>query len=286
MHWLSASWLSTKAYDMANKLTAALARFLAGVFIAVRTYGWIFVALGVSVLAISAITEREATRIVAVQPEVLPLADNANLVEAEELLELLQASFTKPLSELSLSDIDIERVEEVLEAQAFVGDAEAYVDADMVLHITAEQRVPLLRVIADNGQNYYLDLSGVRLPLSTNHTVRVPVVTGKVIAWSDDYRETPDHPLGQLVELAQFLRQDAFLNALIEQIDVTASGELVLAPKVGDQVIYLGRYDPAETYRRLDRLKIFYREGLPYEGWRKYRSFDLRYADQVVAKKV
>ena len=271
---------------MASKLTAALGRLLASVFIAVRRYGWIFVALFVAVLAISAITEREAAHLRAVQPRVLPLPDDANLVEPEELIELLQASFTKSLDQLTLSDVDIERVEEVLEAQPFVGDAEAYVDADLVLHITAEQRVPLLRVIADNGQNYYLDLDGVRLPLSPNYTVRVPVVTGKVVPWSDDYLGKQDHQLQQLLALGHYLRKDEFLHALIEQIDVSATGELVLAPKLGDQLIYLGRYDAKETPERLERLKIFYREGLPYEGWRKYRSFDLRYADQVVAKKV
>ena len=271
---------------MASKVTAALGRLLASVFITVRRYGWIFVTLFVAVLAISAITEREASHIRGVQPVVLPLPDNANLVEPEELLELLRGSFTKSLDQLTLSDIDIERVEEVLEAQPFVGDAEAYVDADMILHITAEQRIPLLRVIADNGQNYYLDLDGVRLPLSPNYTVRVPVVTGKVVAWSDDYLANSEHQLQQLMTLGHYLRGDEFLSALVEQIDVTTSGELVLAPKLGDQVIYLGRYDAEETPQRLERLKIFYREGLPYEGWRKYRSFDLRYADQVVAKKV
>ncbi|WP_116124806.1 cell division protein FtsQ/DivIB [Lewinella sp. IMCC34183] len=264
----------------------AISRFFAGIFIAIRVYGWIFVALAVAVLAVSAITEREATHIQAIRPEVRPLADNANLVEADELLALLATSFTKPLDELRLSDIDVERVEEVLEEQAFVGDAEAYVDNDLVLNITVDQRVPLLRIIADNGQNYYLDREGVRLPLSANHTVRVPVVTGNVVPWSDDYAEQPNHQLAQLMELGGFLRADDFLAALIEQINVTDSGELVLAPKVGDQVIYLGRYDPKITLERLQRLKTFYREGLPYEGWRKYRSFDLRYADQVVAKKI
>ena len=270
---------------MASKLTAALGRLLASVFIAIRRYGWIFVTLFVAVLAISAITEREAAHIRAVRPLVLPLPENANLVEPQELLELLQASFTKSLDQLSLSDIDIERVEEVLEAQPFVGDAEAYVDADLVLHVTAEQRVPLLRVIADNGQNYYIDREGVRLPLSPNYTVRVPVVTGKVVPWSDDYLGKQDHQLQQLLALGHYLRKDEFLHALVEQIDVSATGELTLAPKLGDQVIYLGRYNEKETPERLERLKIFYREGLPYEGWRKYRSFDLRYADQVVAKK-
>ena len=69
---------AVKPYRMANKLTASLGRFFAGVFIAVRTYGWIFVALGAAVLAISAITEREASHIRAVQPVVLPLADDEN----------------------------------------------------------------------------------------------------------------------------------------------------------------------------------------------------------------
>ncbi|NJB84910.1 cell division protein FtsQ [Lewinella marina] len=268
-----------------NRVPGKIGRFFAGVFIGIRTYGWIFVALGAAVLAVSAISEREATHIKAIRPMVHPLAENANLVEADELLELLAASFTKPLDQLKLSDIDVERVEEVLEQQAFVGDAEAYVDADLVLNIAVYQRIPLLRIIADNGQNYYLDLEGVRLPLSKNYTVRVPVVTGHVVPWSDDFATQADHPLSQLMELGHSLRNDPFLAALVEQIDITETGELILAPKVGDQVIYLGRYDPRITPERLERLKTFYREGLPYEGWRKYRSFDLRYADQVVAKK-
>ena len=60
---------------------------------------------------------------------------------------------------------------------------------------------------------------------------------------------------------------------------------MILAPKVGYQIILLGRYDPERIERKLKRLKTFYREGLPYKGWREYRSFDLRYEDQVVAKK-
>jgi cell division protein FtsQ len=87
------------------------------------------------------------------------------------------------------------------------------------------------------------------------------------------------------VELTQYLREDDFLSALVEQIYVNTKGELVLAPKVGDQVIYLGRYHETKTLERLRRLKIFYREGLPYEGWRKYKSFDLRFSDQVIARK-
>jgi cell division protein FtsQ len=268
-----------------SKQGGRIASFFAGLLVGLRTYGWVFIGIAIGVLTVSAITEREATYIRAIQPEVIPLADDANLVESDELMELLANSFTKPMDQLTLADIDVERVEEIMEAQAFVGEAEAYVDADLTLHIRVEQRIPLLRIMADNGQNYYLDLEGVRLPLSDNHTVRVPVVTGAVVPWSDNYHERADHLLGKLVDLGHYLRRDPFLAALVEQIHVAADGELVLAPKVGDQVIKLGRYDENITPERLNRLKIFYREGLPYEGWQKYRSFDLRYEDQVIAKK-
>jgi len=252
---------------------------------AVRTYGWIVIALAVAILAISAIGSREASHVETVAPVILPLPDGEALVTEEELLELLAAGFTKPMSELSLADIDIQRVENILERQAFVADADAFVDDDLQLNIIVTQRVPLLRVIAENGQNYYLDENGVRMPLSETHTARVPVASGNVVLWQEDFMEFEDHQLSQLVELAHFLRTDNFLSALVEQIYVNTKGELVLAPKVGDQVIYLGRYHTEQTPERLRRLKAFYREGLPYEGWRKYRSFDLRFADQVVAKK-
>lgn len=264
-----------------NKLVSLALRFVAGV----RAYGWIVIAIAVGVLAISAISAREAAHVKTVAPVILPLKDGEALVTEQELLDRLAASFTKPMAELSLSDIDVERVETVLEGQAFVADADAYIDDDLQLNITVTQRVPLLRVIAENGQNYYLDESGARMPLSESYTARVPVATGNIILWSDDFMTDEDNQLRQLVELAQYLREDDFLGALVEQIYINTKGELVLAPKVGDQVIYLGRYHETKTEERLRRLKTFYREGLPYEGWRKYKSFDLRFSDQVIARK-
>lgn len=255
------------------------------VLIGLRNYGWLGVLIAVAVLAISAISSREAAHVARVAPVIFPLKNGRNLVTEDELLDRLAASFTKPMNALTLGDIDITRVETVIEGQAFVANADAYVDDEMQLNITVTQRVPLLRIIAESGQNYYLDEDGVRMPLSDSYTARVPVVTGNVALWQDDFMDRDAHQLQQLVELARYLRTDDFLGALVEQIYINTNGEFVLAPKIGDQVIYLGRYHPERTRERLQRLKTFYREGLPYEGWRKYKSFDLRYADQVVAKK-
>lgn len=252
---------------------------------AIKSYGWIFIAVSIAALAVSAIGSREASHVATVAPIVMPLPDGSALVTPEQLLEKLAASFTKPLESLSLNDIDIKRVEEVLEAQAFIADADAFVDDDLQLNIIVTQRVPLLRIIGESGQNYYLDEDGIRMPLSEKYTARVPVVTGNVMLWSDNFMGDPTNQLYQLVELARLIREDEFLNALIEQIYINNNGEWVLAPKVGDQVIHLGRYDKSGAENKLKRLKTFYRQGLPYEGWSKYKSFDLRYNDQVVARK-
>ncbi len=255
------------------------------IVLGIKRYGWIFIGLIIAALAISSIGSREAAHVDAVAPVIMPLPDGSALITPEQLLDKLAESFTKPLSVLALSDIDIKRVEEVLESQAFVADADAFVDDDLQLNIIVNQRIPLVRVIAENGQNYYLDEAGMRMPLSEHYTARVPVVTGNVTLWSDDFMEQPEHQLYQIVEFAHYLREDEFLQALVEQIYINNNGEFILAPKVGDQVIHLGKYEAKTVAERLDRLKTFYREGIPYEGWQKYRSYDLRYADQVVARK-
>ncbi len=260
---------------------SGLARGILGI----RRFGWLLVLLGAAALTISAIAAREAKNIQEIEVTVIPLADGELLLTELQVREELEKSFTKPLASLLLAEVDVRRVESVLERHPLVASADAYVDADMRLHVKVIQRNPLLRVVANNGQNYYLDQEGVRMPLSEVYTARVPVASGNIVVWSNDYLTQDQHPLRDLYELARLLNQDDFYKALIEQIYVNNKGEYILAPKVGDQLIYLGRYEKEKTRERLARLKIFYEKGIPYEGWRKYAAFDLRYADQVVCKK-
>ena len=76
---------------------------------------------------------------------------------------------------------------------------------------------------------------------------------------------------------------DPFYSALVEQIYLSNVGEYILIPKVGQQKIILGPYEEIED--KLERLKIFYKQGIPYEGWQKYKSINLKFKDQVVCKK-
>jgi cell division protein FtsQ len=94
--------------------------------------------------------------------------------------------------------------------------------------------------------------------------------------------ERKHNVIKDLFALSNDLRNDEFLHAQIEQVYVSSNKEFVLVPMVGDQKIIFGHYEDALD--KFQNLKIFYKEGLPYEGWRKYRRIDLRYRGQVVCK--
>jgi hypothetical protein len=60
-----------------------------------------------------------------------------------------------------------------------------YVDQHNILRIKVEQREPVLRILDNNGNNYYLDENGVKMPPSKNFAARALVASRKYIAVSD-----------------------------------------------------------------------------------------------------
>jgi len=174
-------------------------------------------------------------------------------------------------------------LEKVLEEHPFVLDAEDFVDAQNKVNIRIVQREPIVRIKDNNGLDYYLDKDGQQMPPSKHHAARVRVVTGNLPPYEENFLSDEKDLLTQVFKLNQKLREDEFLEALVEQIYANKRGELILSPKVGRQTILFGRYHNEDD--KLRRLKVFYREGLPYKGWKAYKSFDLRYDGQVVCVK-
>lgn len=151
-------------------------------------------------------------------------------------------------------------MERVLEEDAFVQDADAYVDQKNILHVRITQREPMLRILDNTGGNYYLDQNGVKMPPSKNFAARVLVATDA--PYTTDFRTKKRNTLKDLFALSQTLLADEFFHSFIQQVHVNTAGEfLPLAPLVGDQKIMLGNARKMED--KLHRLKIFYQQGMP-----------------------
>lgn len=218
-----------------------------------------------------------------VQVEVKPLPSGDKLISERDVRQALLQSFGNTLEGTELINLEVERMERVLEEDPFVQNADAYIDQNNQLHVRIAQREPVLRVLDNNGGNYYLDAAGKKMPPSKNFAARVLVATGNVAPYTPEFREKRKSTLKDLFNLTQTLLADDFFGSFIQQVHINNAGEFILVPLVGDQKIVLGSARRLED--KLRRLKIFYQQAMPYEGWRKYETINLKYSGQVVCKR-
>lgn len=169
-----------------------------------------------------------------------------------------------------LSSIDIQGLEETLQKDPYIDSANCYCSAASHLCIQIIPQRPILHVIQNNGENYYLDRSGATMPVE-NMNIDLCIATGNI---------TKDYIKKNIMELAKFIYQDEFWDKQIEQIHVTDKHVIELYPRVGEHVIILGT--PENFKRKLENLMIFYKNGLSKTGWNKYAIINLSYDGQIV----
>lgn len=244
---------------------------------------WILFLIIIGVILLSAVARKKHSFAETVDVVVEPLPGGDKLISETDVRNALLRSFGNTLEGTNLAELEIERMERVLEADPFVVDADTWIDQRNVLHVRVHQRQPLLRVLDNNGGNYYLDHDGLKMPPSKNFTARVLVATGNLPPWTTDFPDKKRNALKDAFNLTKTLLADPVFADFFQQVHVNNAGEFVLVPLVGDQKIILG------STRRLDdklnRLKIFYQKGMPYAGWRTYETINLKYNGQIVCKK-
>jgi cell division protein FtsQ len=194
-------------------------------------------------------------------------------ISNKDILNLLNSQKISPVG-LKINEINTNEMEEIISKQPFVESVDCYKTPGNKIGIKIRQRVPLLRVMANNGENYYVDQKGETMPVPTGSTAYVPIITGNV---SKDFAKK------ELYAFGLFLRDNSLWNAQIEQINVTAQRELELIPRVGENVIFLGK--PENYEEKLDRLKTFYEKGLNKVGWNKYSRISLEFNNQIICTK-
>jgi hypothetical protein len=86
--------------------------------------------------------------------------------------------------------------------------------------------------------------------------------------------------LASIKVISNEIMNDAFLMAMVDQIDIDHRGEFVIIPKIGDQVIEFG--DSTNCHNKFEKLKMFYKKIIPLNGWHKYNKISLQYKNQIV----
>ena len=174
---------------------------------------------------------------------------------------------------MKISDVNLEQIERVMLEESHIESASCYYNAAGRLCIKVVPQQPVLHVINQKGEDYYLSSTGLTMP-TADFNVDLCVATGDV-----SKKFASEH----LLELARFIQDDLFWSEQIEQIHVVSPDQIELYPRVGQHVIELGSVD--DFREKFNRLRTFYREGLERVGWNKYRKISLAYDGQVVCTK-
>lgn len=177
-----------------------------------------------------------------------------------------------PLEKHTVGDISCDIIEEVLSKNPFIRTVDVYVSGNAVLVARITQREPVLRVFGE-GQSFYLDSEGKRIPVSPHYTPRVHVLTGPGAAQHAE----------AMLDMVMTISRDGELNALVGQIEVISRDEIVIIPTVGRARILMG--DTSRMTEKFENLKAFYREVMAESGWDRYHSIDLRFRNQIICKK-
>lgn len=191
----------------------------------------------------------------------------------------------QPVNKINLLDIE-NRINVLRELKV----TEVYRTIDGNIHIYADQREPIMRVLPDNGGDYFVDEDGVIVRKRNLYTPRLHIVGGNInisaamlngVSVLDT--SIKKSILKDIYQLVNYLRDDDFWSAQIDQIYVDENDEIDLITRMGNQIVHLGTIENFKG--KLRNLEAFYDKVLPEVGWNKYSAINLEFKNQIVCKK-
>lgn len=200
------------------------------------------------------------------------------------------------------NDVNTLAIVRLVRSHLFVERVRVTTDLAGNLDIVLTQRRPMLRLSTEDGYDCYITDGGYVLPVQAHAAHYVPVVTGRFeVPFQRGYAGTLDSLangeknytesylfLSNLINFVKYIEENDFWRAQVVQINVLGSGrgkepQIEIVPRAGDQVVLLGSLDGAPE--KLEKLKLFYRGALDWEGWDGHRYIDLRFKNQIVCTK-
>lgn len=237
---------------------------------------WLGSVLFVLIVLFLAVEQKSLTPLNTVDIDIQSNGEQASVLTEDMLTQKIDAYLGFSLEEANINDLNLVELEHLIQSDDRVKQAEVYIDGNANIHIEVAQRKPILRVVSDAGENYYLDTDGNKINHVIGKAARVPVATGFVSAYDEAFlTDEYEGSLKEVYELALQLQKDNFLNALIEQIEVNSRGKMTLIPKLGDEEIAFGNIEYSKE--KLENIKEFYEHGLPASGWEAFSKLKFKW---------
>lgn len=198
--------------------------------------------------------------------------DGEQLFVTHETVNKLLIENKKDASSIRKVALDLNNLENTINQHEMIEKAEVFVSVDGHLKAVVKQKTPVARVF-ENGNSYYVDYKGTKMPLSAIHTARVPLVSGGI---NDKNRE-------DLHKLFRMIHDDEFLKKNIIGIWVMPSGSLKMKSRNFDYDIDFGKTINME--KKFRNYKAFFQKAVQDSSIMGYKVINLKFTQQVVCTK-
>jgi cell division protein FtsQ len=245
--------------------------------------------IGTSFLVSFADRTHHAQRLKTFTIDILNPGEDA-LITEKELRDLIVEEFGR-IEGAMITMVNLDRLEALVRDNPYISGCEVYrtIAGDLRMKVTV--RSPLVRIMNDSGQQYFIDRTGFMVPVTFSHPSHVLVASGNIPERlvTIDKREKPlsslpdSSVLRQVYPVALIISEDSFLKSFIDQIYVNEKKELELVPKIGTHEIVFGTSENAAD--KLENLKTFYQKVMNRLDWNTYKTINLKYNNQVICSK-
>lgn len=243
---------------------------------------WVVVSGSVLILLIAAIRARSSKACEGYSVEINGESKGDWFVDKQDVIERLTLKGAEKIKGKKLEDFDLKKMEERLEKDPWIKDAELFFDNNDVLRVKIHERSPVARVFTLGGASFYIDEDAKRIPLSDKLAGRLPVFTG-FPSEKTSLRGADSALLADMRTIGMFVLNNPFWMAQVEQIDITPQRNFEMVPAVGNHIVELGS---GEDYqKKFARLYKFYKDVLSKTGMNKYARINVQYEKQVIGIK-
>ena len=233
---------------------------------------WNYIRLAILLIATGFLyafaSHRNSQRLV---PEVkVQFDDESQPFVTREAVNKLLIQNKDSLTKSTKKKLALKEMEAQVNTHPLIKNAEVYVKMDGSLGVNIEQRKPIARV--NDSISFYIGIEGEVMPLSSNFSARVPLVTG--VSKKD---------IKEVHKLITFIREDSFLEKHIVGIDKETNGDFVLTPRTYGYKLVLGKVQKLPL--KFDNYKALYKKAQNDKTQGDYDRITLKYDNQVVCTK-
>ena len=167
--------------------------------------------------------------------------------------------------------IDLNQLEAALNSNPMIKQAQVSMTVEGLITAEIEQKKPIARV--STNASYYIDEEGSYMPLSTNFTARVPLVTGSI----------EKNDLANVFTIAKMIQEDDFLMKHVIVIHQNQDKTIDLKLRSHDFTVHLGTLKLLE--KKINNLKVFYQKAMKDKALDNYKLVNLKFDKQVICTK-